>query len=150
MPSISINSTSYNDFVSAFAAGSGEPSDGTYYAVPPWAERPRAGFKTYQELPISFPGVDGVALKRMGFRGLVLTCTLIAIGSNESAVGTRIAAVRTLTSGLARYTVTMPEGTSFQGCKLVSGSGQVSAWTTMGTKTCAMIDLAFMQYSEVN
>jgi hypothetical protein len=150
MPSISINSTSFSDFVSAFAVGSGEPSNGTYYAVPPWAERPRAGFKTYQELPISFPGVDGVALKRMGFRGLVLACTLIAVGGNESAVGTRIDAVRTLTAGLARYSIVMPEGTTFEGCKLVSGSGQVSGWATMGSKTCAMIDLAFMQYSEAN
>ncbi len=150
MPTLTINGVAITDFAQAFGAANGFPTAGNYYALEPYGQPPRAGFKTYREIPVMFPGVDGIALKRMGGGARSISADLLIAGASKAAVGTAFAALDASFTQLARYTITMPEGTAYQGCKLPAGGGSIVGWMTIGTAFVALVRLNFLQYSETN
>lgn len=92
-------------------------STGTYYDTGRYGPAPSAGAPFYDEQEISFDKVDGVYLVRKGFRHTAIFATLVIAGSPTYCNAT----CKTLLAGLrqlARYTVELPGGTTYPGCKL--------------------------------
>lgn len=99
-------------------------------------------------MEITYPGVNGVALKRLGFRALKVNVELIIVGATKAAVGTSKDTLLTSLSQLARYTITMPEGTSLPGCKYESG--MMGPWMSFNGRFACLVPLTFRQYSKAN
>jgi len=96
---------------------------GTFYALAPLGNVPLEHDPEYDEMPLAFPGVDGVGTKNMGFRGRDIDIELIFLNSTESNIRT---AKDTLIDKMAkkRFTVTVPGGTQRPSCKLKRGGAR--------------------------
>jgi hypothetical protein len=121
------------------------PDEGSYYAHDPVAAAPHEGPPMYQELEFSFPGVPGIGIKRMGFRGRQISCTAIFVGlTKASCENAKNMAFATWTP-LASFPVTIPGGTQRPACRLVPGSGSGQGWLYMGGKMLLLVPLEFRQ-----
>lgn len=149
MATITINGNSYDDLTAAFNAGQ-QPTSGTYYVLAPFGEPPLAGPPEYEEVEVSFPGVDGVATKRLGFRGRNIWAMLIVIGASKAAVQSSVNTMQSSFAQQARYTISMPGGTQYQGCKLARGAATQTSWSTIGDKVCCIVACQFRQLSLQN
>lgn len=145
-----INGITVKSLDQCWTAVGGRPLAGTYYALEPYGEAPRASAPEYEELAVTFPGVDGVGIKRFGFRGRDVFATLCIIGADKAAVETAWTALSTSVTQLARYSITMPGGTVYQGCKLVKGGGRVTRFINFNTFIMGVVDLDFRQLSVTN
>lgn len=137
-------------FPTAFSGGSSTPTAGVYYAVPPMGEPGREGVPEYEEILASFPGVDGVGTKRLGFRARKIVFEIIIVGADRSACETSKNAIFDAATALARYSVKVEGGTERQGCKLVRGAGIPERSYTITDKICLVVPLVFIQLSETN
>ena len=140
---------SLEPFDTAFTDPS-SPTAGSYYAVPPIGEPGRESAADYEELMNTWPGVDNVGIKRLGFRGRKLMFDVVIVGASKSACETTKNTILDAASALARYTAKVDGGTSRPGCKLVKGSGNITRWFTIGTKICCILELHLIQLSDSN
>lgn len=145
-----VNGNTIKPLDQCWTQGGGKPLAGLYYALDPYGEAPRAGAPEYEELPVTFPGVDGVGLKRFGFRGRDINATICVIGATKAACETTWAAFGTSITQLARYTITMPGGTVLQGCKLTRGGGRLVRWVNFNTWIMGIADCDWRQLSTTN
>lgn len=145
---LAINGYSYPSLATLCVAG--VPTAGIYYDVPDSGVEPEAGAPNYRESKVQISGRDSTVVVRSGFSdlqlmpvNLVLVATLANLGS----------AKKSLLAGfmqLARYTVTMPDGDSYDGCGcrgLVSTPSRVSL---SGGLIALTLPLAFEQLSTTN
>ncbi len=148
MPNVTINSTPYANWYSGFSAG--VLTAGVYYLDPgsKLGKPPSVGGKTYREFERVFPGVDGVGIVRNNFESLLIEIDLILVDSTRAGVGTKRAAIDILVTQLARYTITMPDGQAYQGCRCAS---MLERWNaSVASKFCSLCSLSFRQRSFSN
>ncbi len=133
----------------AFPAGAADPTAGVYYALDPFGQPPKESAPFYDEIAFSFPGVDGIALKRLGFRGRLLHVDLIVFGT-KGTIETAYTTLMTSLTQLARYTITMPGATARQGYKLLPGGAHQASWFNITSSIGVHVPCDFKQYSTTN
>ena len=144
------NGVSFTELGACVPAG-GCPPEGRYYS-----SDSSSGFgppplfssleQDYRE--VTWPGVNGITTKTFGERGLMITASLVYIAASK------VAAMAFLTSDFcttfpqqARYTVTMPDGVDFGGCKLLRGGAGVATWgPAMNAMSVALIKAVWKQF----
>ena len=141
-----INSSNFAPFSEAFNAGTAVP--GVYYAVPPFGAPPREGAPEYEEIAVKFPGVPGVAFKRLApFGPRPIKVELVFFGP-KSLVETNRAALQDSFSQLARYTISLPDGPTRNGCRMVQGSGLATSQQAIAGYVALIVAFEFRQYSQ--
>jgi hypothetical protein len=121
------------------------PVKGHYYATPPFGNPPFEGAAEYQDLEITLPGVDGIGVKRLGFRGRPIYARLAFIGDTKAEVETDKNAMFAKFVALASYSIQLPGGTTRPSCRIVHGSAGRGEWQYMGGKFCLFVDVQFKQ-----
>jgi len=147
----SIAGTAYKSFAEAFhEAGKlgQEITTGTYYAHGDVAPAPVESAPLYHELEVSFPGVDGVGIKRMGFRGRHIKGTLCVAQASKTDAETVKNTLFAAITPLASFSVTIPGGTARSNCRLVPGSGQPRGWLLLAGMYVLLVDVEFRQMRE--
>lgn len=146
--SLTINGTTINPFVTAFAGNVTSPAAGNYYpdSRDPFGSPPTQGALQYDDRMIRFPGVYAIGIKRMTLTGRPIHADIIV--SHTSKANTAGAANSLLSSfnQLARYTITLPDGVSHPGCRLTNAS-EVH-WFSVGTSICVVLSCEFVQLQE--
>lgn len=147
MGTMIIAGESIKDFAQAWGLNGGidGPQPGNYYAIGDLGSPPHEGPPMYSELEIVFPGMDGIGIKRMGFRGRMITCRILFVDSTKDLVETRKNAFFTLITPLASFSVQVPGGTSRPSCRLVAGGGTLGTWMQMGGRFVLAVDLELKQ-----
>ena len=140
---------SFKPINEAFQPGGVITSDG-YYAIDPIGEPPREGPPEYEEVEVSFPGVDGVATKRLGFRGRSIWATLVFVGTDKADVQTLVETATTAFAVQARYEVKLPGGSARPGCKLARGQAIQTHWAKFDTHIYCVMEVHFRQLSLAN
>jgi len=145
--SMSIGSEYFSELSAAWTGevGTEGPNAGHYYATPPFGNPPYEGAAEYQDLEISLPSVDGIAIKRLGFRGRPIYTRLVFVGSTKSAVEADKNAMFANFTALGSFAITLPGGTARPSCRIVHGSAGTGEWQYMGGQYCLFIDVAFKQ-----
>lgn len=141
---ITIASYSYLPLSSYLGAGVG-----IYYALPPIGEPPRAGAGIYDESRVNIPGRDNTAIVRSGFIYLPVWADMVIVNS-LAASG---AACKTFLAGLkqlARYNVTLPNGDSYDGCRLMRDVPRPEVQTVKVDLIAITYRLYFEQLSDTN
>jgi len=153
MPTLTIDGTDYVSLAEAFSAGSG-PSIGTYYCLPPYGHAPRLQAEEPEIKHITFPGVDGVWRKNMGYRGRPIHIQLATMNETKAAVWSDVSDLFDKFNKFQRYTIILPEGLSFDGCALLPGGGEVYDEFTFGgdgiNEICVLTSWQFKQFSYSN
>jgi hypothetical protein len=153
LPDLSLAGTAYKAITEATWT-SGEPPAGIFYPQSPLGNPPTEGEAETEYLLITFLGIDGVGEISGGFRGRDETLELIIVDTTKGGVETkRNALLATMQSGTpnARFNVTLPGGTSRDGCRLTRGGIKIlKATFTIGTKICQWIRLDVRQMSTSN
>ena len=149
MGQITINGLTYKSLDECWGVG-GRPLAGVYYSLDPFGEAPRASAPEYEELSVTFPGVDGVGIKRFGFRGRDIFITLCLIGADKAAVENQWLVINASITQLNRFTIVLPGGTTFQGCKLVKGGGRLIRHINFNNYILGIADLELRQLSVSN
>ncbi len=114
------NGNTFNALSTFFAANA--VVAGLYYALPPLGEPPTAGEPIYDESHVSFPGRDFVGIVRSGRSTRRIWADLVIINSLSASGAVRKTLLESLKQ-LARYTVTLPNGDSYDGCRLMAELG---------------------------
>ena len=141
-----INGRSFSPFSEAFNNGQALP--GVYYAVPPFGSPPREGAPEYEEIAVKFPGVPGVAFKRLApFGPRPIKVELIFFGSKASNESDR-AGLQDSFSQLQRYTISLPDGPTRNGCRMVQGSGLATSQQAIAGYVALIVAFEFRQYSQ--
>ncbi len=82
-----------------------------------WRMQPNSGSPIYDRRQVTYPGMDGIFIKKFGYRGRIITCDVFYIAASYDGVMTGIEADRiSLTNKL--FTITLPWGTTFLNCQL--------------------------------
>jgi hypothetical protein len=147
-PPLVVNGTSFPPFNAAFNAGTAVP--GVYYAVPPFGSPPREGAPEYEEIAVKFPGVPGVAFKRLAPFGLRTIKVELVFFGPKSLVETNRATLQDSFSQLARYTISLPDGPTRNGCRMTPGSGLATSQMVIAGYLSVIAAFEFRQYSEEN
>lgn len=93
-------------------------SDGTGLRVGRyWCDEVRVSEPRYEQRTYSFPGVDGVGLKKFGFRGRTIKGTVVYVESSAAAVRAAVEADRTALAN-ETFSTTPPGGTTLTDCLL--------------------------------
>lgn len=147
---LTIAGYTYGELASAFSGvginqGTTGPVDGVYFATGEWGNPPQEGAPEYQDLEITLPGVDGVGIKRLGFRGRPIYARLAFVGGNKATCEGYKGAFFDAITQLASFSITVPEGTARPSCRIVHGSASQGQWAYMGGKFVLLVDVAFRQ-----
>ena len=151
MANMTIAGQDVPDFAQAWGLGNpapggvNGPQNGIYYALGDFGSPPHEGPPMYSELEIVFPGLDGIGIKRMGFRGRLISCRVLIVGSIKDEVEILKDAFFDLITPLASFSVKIPGGNVRPSCRLVSGGGNSGTWLQMGGKLVLAVDLEFKQ-----
>jgi len=148
---LTIAGYTYDELASAFSdvgvnQGIVGPADGVYFATGEWGNPPQEGAPEYQDLEITLPGVDGVGIKRLGFRGRPIYARMAFIGATKADCETAKNAFFSAITPLASFSITVPEGTARPSCRIVHGSASQGQWAYMGGKFVLLVDVAFRQF----
>jgi|SRR5579862_1976397 len=146
-----VSGQTLNSFIDAFNNNVGPVSD-VYYCLPSADDLsgnpPYSTNRNYQETKIWIPGVPGVATKRrypFGIKGIY--ADLLFIGTKAQAETLR-ENFMTLCEALNRYTITMPDGQIFNGCKLESAKKVLQ--TQINGSVCEKCAFTWTQWSTDN
>lgn len=121
------------------------PVAGTYYATGEFGNPPYEGPAQYQDMEISLPGVDGIGIKRMGFRGRPIFVRMAFIGPYKGDVELAKNGFFSLITPLASFSVTLPSGTARPSCRIVHGSGENGQWVYAGGMMILLVDIQIKQ-----
>jgi len=123
---------------------------GIYYALPPLGNAPEAGDPIYDESRINIPGRDNTGMVRSGFvrqyiwADMVLIYSLASMGANKKNF---LAGLRQL----ARYTITLPDGDSYNGCRLIQPCSRATRENiASGFVAVTFHDMCFESLSDQN
>lgn len=147
MATITINNQVFTSLPAGFTGPLTRLAAGNYYAVGQFAPAPNADALTYDDRMVTFPGVDGIGIIRFGSRSQLIVATLLFAGSVavcESGRETFYAAA----NQLARYTITLQGGTSFDGCRARSLRG--TSWMNIDGQAICVVQAEFLKMSEDN
>jgi len=137
------------DITQAFAGG--EPAAGVYYALPPYGEAPMEDAPEYEDVQLSWPGVDGSGIKRLGFRGRNIHATIVILGDSKAACEAIKDSLFTSWTPLARFSITIPGGSARPGCRLLAGGATFESWSNLGrlgtTMLAGVLKASFRQLS---
>lgn len=142
-----IAGTTYKSLEHAYNGGVTTPAAGVYTALPPYGLPPWEASPEYEEMPITYLGLDGVGTKQGGFRGRNIGVDIVIIGAAKSDIETSKNALFAAMPTTSRFSVTIPGGTARPGCKLVRGSGEIKDWSTLDGKILACLMLRIRQMS---
>jgi hypothetical protein len=140
-------------FPTAFNA-SNVPQEGVYYACPNCGDAsgdpPYDDARDYMEARVIVPGVGEIGTKRnIPFGTKRIYAELIFVGT-KAQCETRRQSLMASFEQLARYTVSLPSGPSFNGCKMVGGSGHKTKQMNIGGMVCMFCNFEFVQLSTTN
>jgi hypothetical protein len=115
---------------------------------------PLVSSQEFDDREVVFPGVDDVGIKRFGRRTRTIAADLIYVGATKAATEAYIesdwGSSGTLIQ-LARYTIIMPGGTSYQGCRLIQSGAQEIAWgPPLDDAFVVQVKAVWKQYSQKN
>ena len=118
MATMSINSTTFTGLAAKAAtlAAGNYYSTGGKYGQPPVAKEPE-----YDDIYIHHRGVDGRARDRGGFIGRNITANIIFASSTLAVHATAKSALEGFAQ-LNRFTISMPDGTSYPNCVFVGST----------------------------
>jgi len=145
---ITIASYDYEELAAAWGAtlsGNGAPTAGTFYATGDFGNPPYEGPPQYQDLEITLPGVDGVGIKRLGFRGRPIFVRMAFIGLTKSDCETAKNDFYANITPLASFGVTLPGGTARPSCRIVHGSAENGQWVYWGGMMVLLVDIQLKQ-----
>lgn len=146
--SIVIAGNTYYELAYAWGAdleGIDGPTIGTYYATGEFGNPPYEGPAQYQDMEITLPGVDGIGIKRMGFRGRPIFVRMVFVGEYKAETELAKNGFFSLITPLASFSITLPGGAARPSCRIVHGSAENGQWTYMGGKICLLVDVQFKQ-----
>lgn len=146
MPSLVINGSTFVGLPEGFSSGS--LAQGAYYSTDKLGAPPYVGRPIYEETDVTFDGVDGVGRIRRGFRSRGISATLIWAGSLNYCHTSRDTFFANA-SQLARYSIALPSGNTYQGCK-PSGNWMSQSWLNMDGKCLTICNVEFEQLSATN
>lgn len=149
---LTINGQSFDAYgSSAFAGGANAPTAGQYFADRNYGNWPRVGAPIYKDEDVVFTGIfDGIGNVRKALLGRTIAATLLIVGASESDIRTTISTLQTSFSQLARYTIALPNGSSYDGCKMVSGMDDWEVVEHFQDRMVARVPVVFMQKSLTN
>jgi hypothetical protein len=153
MGTLAINGEIFRDLGQCFSPG---PNSGTYYCLPPFGHPPRMGSLENEIMYVSFPGVDGVWRKNMGFRGRPIYIQLATLNIDKDTTWTDALALFTKFEQFERFTINLPESNELQGCALIPSGGEVidefafGGSDEDGNRICVITSWQFRQYSFSN
>ena len=127
------------------AMGTDGPLKGKYYATGEYGNAPFEGAPEYQDLEITLPGVDGIGIKRLGFRGRPIYVRVVFVGADKTEAETEKNTFFNLITPLASFSITLPGGTARPSCRIVHGSAGQGQWQYMGGMYCLLVDMQFRQ-----
>jgi hypothetical protein len=147
-------------FSSADSISNGESTcvtEGRYYssdAASGLGSPPLVGSQEFDDREVVFVGVDDVGIKRFGRRTRTISASLLYASYSKGAVEAMLeedfGADGNLV-GLARYTITTPGNTSYEGCRLIIGGAETVTWgPPLGDAFVAQIKAVWKQYSQAN
>lgn len=147
---LSVAGYDYGELASAWAdmgpnQGIEGPASGSYFATGEWGNPPQEGAPEYQDLEITLPGVDGVGIKRLGFRGRPIYARMAFVGDTKAGCETAKNDFFSNITALASFSITVPDGTARPSCRIVHGSASQGQWAYMGGKFVLLVDVAFRQ-----
>jgi len=145
---ITIGSYEYYELARAFGAdmeGIDGPVSGTYYATGTFGNPPYEGPAQYQDLEITLPGVDGIGIKRLGFRGRPIFVRMAFIGPTKAQAETEKNNFFSNITALASFSITLPGGTARPSCRIVHGSAENGEWQYIGGQMMLLVDVQFKQ-----
>ena len=120
---------------------------GHYYDTGRHGPPPFATDRQYEDKRITYPGIDGVVIVRHGFRGRLIFATLVFVGSVTACNTDAKNTFDTLRTNI-RYTVSIPDGITFDGCKLYSvGNG---SWENIWDGCFLYYPVVFEELSDSN
>ena len=133
----------------SIATAKGVPwTNGSYYAVPPLGQPPLEHSEEFEEMPVAFPGVGGVGIKNLGFRGQDIDLELIFINATQVAIES---AFNSLMNALTetRFSVTVPGGTAHTtNVELKRGGMRKERWFNIGGKLGLLVSLALRKMED--
>jgi len=116
-----------------------------YYATGEFGNPPYEGPPQYQDMEITLPGVDGIGIKRMGFRGRTIFARMIFVGATKAFVeGVKNTFFGDITP-LASFSITLPGGVTRPSCRIVHGSAETGQWMYAGGMMMLLVDVQFKQ-----
>lgn len=151
----SIKGTPYNP-LSSFNTGGVIANVGVYYGMPGQGAFancivPNAGIPEFEEFKVRFVGVPGTGTRRSAFSRLRIVGDLVVVNT----LGASGAVIKALLSdsalmALQRYTIVMPKGDSYDGCKCEGLRGDPIEETIGNGYIGTILPLVFYQYSTTN
>ena len=145
---MTIGAEDFYEFSAAWTdeVGTEGPNAGHYYATPPFGNPPYEGAAEYQDLEISLPSVDGIGIKRLGFRGRPIYARLVFVGPTKAVVEDDKNAMFANFTALGSFPIHVPGGLAARpSCRIVHGSAGTGEWQYIGGQMCLFIDVAFKQ-----
>jgi len=145
---IVISTNTITELANAYGAdrtGIDGPGAGIYYCTGEFGNPPSEGAPEYQDMEISLPAVDGLGIKRMGFRGRPIFCRLAFVGTTKSQCETLKSNFFDTITTLASFTITLPGGTARPSCRIVHGSATTGQWTYANGVFMLLVDMSFRQ-----
>lgn len=136
---------SFADITTGF--GGGSLAANRYWTPSALGQAPLVHEPIYDDRYVVFPNVDGRGVLRFGFRGRIITGTILYAGTPGNVNSQRDSDLATL-KALARYTVSCPNGSSLDGCRLHATSPMWGP-DIDGLTTC-IIPFVFCQESTSN
>lgn len=119
---------------------------GPYYALPPFGNAPMEGPPKYEEMQVTYPGVDGIGVKRFGFRGRDIFVDMCFKDTTKDGCETLKNAFFALVTPLASFSITLPGGTARAKCRMISGTP--TGWHTFGDHQVLTVSFQFLQFRE--
>lgn len=138
----------YGELASAFGPGMTGiegPFIGTYYTTGEFGNPPSEGSPEYQDMEITLPGVDGVGIKRLGFRGRPIFARMAFVGSTKTEAETEKQLFFDKITVLTSFDMQVPGGILRPSCRIVHGSATQGQWTYAGGMYILLVDVAFRQ-----
>jgi hypothetical protein len=125
------------------------PTVGVYYTLPPYGDPPMVGPINYDEEMIKWPGRSTTVTKRLQSFTRLITINFLVVSNSLANMTTAQVGLDNSVNQLARYTITI-NGTTFQGCKVVFGTGMPSREVYPNASFSLIIPYAFKQISLTN
>ena len=121
MANLTINGQAFGPFSALFVGGANAPTGNSQaYADGNYGDVPFESEPVYREQDVEYVGVlDGVGTIRTVWLGRYIYATLLFTGT-VTQIRTNWATVHASAAQLARYSVALPNGATYAGCKLVN------------------------------
>ena len=116
MGTLTIAGSSYSDIIT------GCHEENVYYLIAPMGNDPVETAPIYEEQHVSYPGVDGMGIKRFGFRGRVISVEMAFLSTSKTNCETQKNDFHTAITALPSFGVCLPGGTTRAKCRLQSSS----------------------------